>query len=349
MVLVNMLLFCAAFISTVVAFPEISHWKKSDTLLQRRAICYGDDTLQSFREWIVDSEPYCSSLLGIVDVISTLPPATSRTGFDPQTEYAETINGGTSTLTVTQTALPQPNNPYYNASLPVTNSSAISGSPSASIQLVTTVSMTSTRINTIYSTGTGLPYPINTTSVLPPYPTPNITVGTSPTSAPTLNTSSISSTSTTSSLLPIGTSIAPGGCSGSNGQPSINNTIYTLPSGEQYQLQCYRAYGGPISIGLDQTYFRDCINECSVVNQGFSAVRCYGVTWMKYAQGVHCNLKSQTGLGNYTTEYESVSAVLLTGVPEPIVGEFVNREGKTGGVSEPLDDDPNTWKVVRGG
>ena len=74
-----MLLLYAAFVTTALAAPEISRWRKADVFLQEREPCYDDDTFSSFREWIVDSEPYCSSLLGIVDDTSTLPPATSRT------------------------------------------------------------------------------------------------------------------------------------------------------------------------------------------------------------------------------------------------------------------------------
>lgn len=74
-----LILYAAALGGTVVAFPEVSQWKKADVMLQERGTCYDDDTLLSFRDWIVDSEPYCSSLLKLVDVTSTLPPATSRT------------------------------------------------------------------------------------------------------------------------------------------------------------------------------------------------------------------------------------------------------------------------------
>ncbi|KAL9601888.1 MAG: hypothetical protein Q9219_002241 [cf. Caloplaca sp. 3 TL-2023] len=426
-----MLFLYAALFGTVLSFPEHSYRKKGDGSLQDRAVCYDDDISLSFRKWILDSEPYCSSLLGIEDVTSTLPPGTSRTttttiiddvttlpgtltvpqvtaletttttvgrvlkreaaatitstidvepqpypyeynyvsslalsmhrdaaiassvfsacsclsiapktvssqatiqttrtisGRIPATKYAATVTGGTSTLTVTQTVLPQPTVPSYNASISSANNGSISNT---SLPTVTTISLTSTRINTIYSTGTGLPFSHNTTSISPPYPAGNTTSRASPTSAPSSvrppssSSSSIPTTSsTTSSLLPIGTSIAPGGC------PTINNTIYSLPTGEQYQLQCYRAYGGPVSIGLDQPYFRDCIDECSTVNRGFSAIRCFGVTWLKYAQGIHCNLKGQSVLANYTTDYMAVSAVLLTGVPVPVFGAFPNRAAR---------------------
>ena len=73
------MLFIAVLLGLAVAYPEISRRKESGVLLQERAVCYIDDILSSFQYWRRDSEPYCSSLLGIEDVTSTLPPATSRT------------------------------------------------------------------------------------------------------------------------------------------------------------------------------------------------------------------------------------------------------------------------------
>ena len=52
--------------------------RKLSDLLFEREICYEDDTLLSFEYWIVDSAPYCKSLLGIVDFTSTISQ-TSRT------------------------------------------------------------------------------------------------------------------------------------------------------------------------------------------------------------------------------------------------------------------------------
>ncbi|KAL8734539.1 MAG: hypothetical protein Q9166_001439 [cf. Caloplaca sp. 2 TL-2023] len=160
----------------------------------------------------------------------------------------------------------------------------------------------------------------------------------------------IKPSSTSSSSRPIGTSINPEGC------PSINNTILTTTNGQQYQIQCYREYGGPVSIGLDQPYFRDCIEQCSHVNAGFSAVRCYGTTWLKYASGIHCNLKTQSALSSYTTNYEAVSAVRLTGVVPPIVGQFRGGAGadgaeeNTGGAGNRAqlpDDRPGTRRMAK--
>ncbi|KAI4126619.1 MAG: hypothetical protein LQ338_003641 [Usnochroma carphineum] len=246
----------------------------------------------------------CSCLhLAPKTVSSQATVRTTRTirGLGEETEYAATVTAGTSTLTVTSTVLPQPVSPYFNASEPSANSTSY-----------VTVSSTSTRYSTIYSTGTPLtPYSLNTTSS-PPYPTSNSS------SAPALPTSAPSST--TSSFLPIGTSIV---IDGHAGCPYINNTVFTTSEGEQYQIQCYRAYGGPVSIGLDRPHLLDCIEECDTVNAGFSAIRCYGITWLKYAtSGVHCNLKAQSALVNGTYDVLSASAVLLTGVTSPVTGAW---------------------------
>lgn len=72
-------LFVAALLGSALAHPEFSPREEADTVLQERAICYYDDTFLSFMYWRVDAEPYCSKLLNIKDVTSTLGPATSRT------------------------------------------------------------------------------------------------------------------------------------------------------------------------------------------------------------------------------------------------------------------------------
>ncbi|KAL8702737.1 MAG: hypothetical protein Q9201_004090 [Fulgogasparrea decipioides] len=463
------MLLSAALFGLAFAYPELSRPEEADVFLQERGVCYEDDTLLSFEYWRLDSEPYCSSLLGIEDVTSTLLPATSRTttttlsevattlgttltvaqvtvsvtttsiaghvgrrekaatitstvGMQPQpyyaynpvpsilsyadrhasiassvysacsclhispktvssqttvqttrtvsgvsdrTEAAATVTIGTITTTITETAWPHPDYPY-----PVANSSSCSAN--SSILVSSSLSVPSISLVTIYgsSAGTGLPYPTSTSYISPASNTTSPTrtsITTSPTTTslatslpPPLNTTLVLPSTTLSSLLPIGTSIDPRGC------PTINNTIYTLPSGQQYQIQCYRAYGGPVSIGLDQPHLLDCLEECSTVNAGFSAIRCFGVTWLKYGNGVHCNLKAQSALFNYMNDYLAASGVLLTDVPAPVVGVFQNKIGGAGtgtGVEgagdvgettgaqtvkgQLSDNAPGTWRVGR--
>lgn len=77
--MIRRLIAVSTVFSQASAVPDLSRLKNINLLLQHRAVCLYDDTLLSFQYWIVDSEPYCSSLLGIHDVTKTLPPATSRT------------------------------------------------------------------------------------------------------------------------------------------------------------------------------------------------------------------------------------------------------------------------------
>lgn len=84
------------------------------------------------------------------------------------------------------------------------------------------------------------------------------------------------------------------------------------------------------------------------MNDGFSAIRCYGVTWLKYSAGVHCTLKAQSALVSGTYNVLAASAVLLTGVPPPVVGEFKGQGGGLGdgiGKGQLGDDDAGTWRV----
>ncbi|KAL8658885.1 MAG: hypothetical protein Q9226_000720 [Calogaya cf. arnoldii] len=375
-------LFVVALLGSALAYPEISRRGEADILLQKRAICYDDDTLLSFKYWRVDAEPYCSSLLNINDLTSTLQPATSRTtinGSTERTEAAATVTSGASTMTVTETLGAQGN--YYAYDVYSQPSSVLSSdvaggissdslSPSVTASSVPPVTATSVLsvssdttggllLGSFVSSFTALNLSTASTSLIDSYSTGTGSGprgGASTTSAPYTATLSVATlpsyipslipTSTTSSSLPvdttIGDSIDPEGC------PGLNNTIWTNTYGKQYQLQCFRFYGGPISIGLDQPHFRECIEQCSLVNAGFSAVRCYGVTWLKYGDGIHCNLKSQTALREYTTNYEAVSAVLLTGVPPPVVGLFRGAGPSSGNLGGKLPDDHSgTWRRAK--
>lgn len=57
---------------------------------------------------------------------------------------------------------------------------------------------------------------------------------------------------------------------------------------------------------------------------------------------MRCNLKSQSVLAKGYEDFMAASAVLLTGVPEPVVGEL---KGGLGGTAELADDDAGTWRV----
>ena len=118
------------------------------------------------------------------------------------------------------------------------------------------------------------------------------------------------------SYVAIGKSIDLDGC------PTENHTVYNDPNGQVYQIQCYVDYSGPTYIGLNETNFAECLQECSNINLGFSAISCYGATFSPYATGIGCNLKTQDGLTTYTESVQFISAVLITGVPPPVIGEW---------------------------
>ncbi|KAL8791506.1 MAG: hypothetical protein Q9213_000123 [Squamulea squamosa] len=260
----------------------------------------------------------CSCLRTTPKTVSTQSTTESTrtiTGSDGVTQAAVTVTSGTFTLTVTERSPNYyPYQSYVDSSSSANSSSTRRPLTGSSIPSVTasSISIVLPTFNNSYSTGTGSgPRGGASTS------TPSAAINTTLPSVPSL----LPSSSTTSSLRPVGTSINPAGC------PTENNTIYTTSNGQQYQLQCYRVYGGPVSIGLDQPYFRNCIDQCSLVNAGFSAIRCFGVTWLQYDEGIHCNLKGQSALSNYTTSILAVSAVLLTGVQPPIIGQFKGSLG----------------------
>ncbi|KAI4091664.1 MAG: hypothetical protein LQ339_008076 [Xanthoria mediterranea] len=468
-------LFLAALLGSALADPEFSRRGEPDSLLQGRGICYDDDTFRSFKYWRVDAEPYCSKLLNIQDVTSTLGPATSRTttttvsssvrtlptttvakataystvtitagdrqkrenaatvsaegyvqsmlsgantnasiassvysacsclsitpktvstqstvqttrtitGSIDATEAAATVtSSGTSTLTVTEIiTIPAQGNYYpyqvYGSSsslassssagvplsassipsdtAPIISSGRASAIPSnttlffssgvASLVLSgTTPSLSTAPINgySSYSTGNGSG-PRGGSSAASTTYTATLPAVTLPSYVPSIIPSNTTSSQTPESTN-IGVSIDPEGC------PGINNTIWTNSYGQQFQLQCYRFYAGPISIGLDQPHFRECMEQCSLVNAGFSAIRCYGVTWLKFGDGIHCNLKGQSALASYTTNYQAVSAVLLSGVVQPIVGLFRGAgagSGNVGGKTQTPDDNPGTWRMAK--
>ncbi|KAL8777886.1 MAG: hypothetical protein Q9203_002307 [Teloschistes exilis] len=418
------MLVLAALFGLAFAHPEVSRPREADTLLKERGTCFYDDTLLSFQYWRLDSEPYCSSLLGVQDFTSTLPSATSRstttivstdlttasttftvpavTAFTTVTLTASNISKRQNAATITSTIDVVPT-PYYaynsvpemvsdasrNASIAASVYSACSclklspktvssqgtvplirtitgqAQGTAAASTVTSGTSTSTITETIItlpyfpanastssnntngsafapstetgpitSGGTGLLYP-NITSI--PYQVTNTTYSYTP--API----TLASTTLTAQD-PFATSVGKGGC------PSVNNTVYTLPGGQQYQIQCYRTYGGSVAIGIDAPHLVECLAMCSMANSGFSAIRCFGVSWMPYpTTGLHCNLKAQTSLLNFTTNFFAASAVLLTGVPPPVVGVFDNgRSGGSIGGNLP-DDDPGTWRKGRKG
>ncbi|KAL8666892.1 MAG: hypothetical protein Q9202_001132 [Teloschistes flavicans] len=94
--------------------------------------------------------------------------------------------------------------------------------------------------------------------------------------------------------------------------PGLNGTTVILPDGQVFAVVCGTNYGGPVDVGLYENSFGQCVQDCGIANNGFSAVRCRGVTYMPYNSGtaVNCFLKNAAGLEDYTADPNSVSAVL---------------------------------------
>ncbi|KAL8887374.1 MAG: hypothetical protein Q9215_005036 [Flavoplaca cf. flavocitrina] len=321
-----------------------------------QSMCSGANTNASIASSVYSACSCLNIAPKTVQTQSTIQSTRTITGSIVQTEAAATITSGTFTVTVTETLSHQGGYyPYqvYTDSSSLTSSSSTGGTLSGSfVPSITASSEPSDEVpspsvgpdtfNTSYSTGIGSgPKGGGASTTFAPYPAID-------TSLPPSSVADPIPSSTISSILPVGTSVDPAGC------PRENNTIYTNSYGQQYQLQCYRFYSGAISIGLDQPNFRTCIEQCSRVNAGFSAIRCYGVTWLQYEEGgIHCNLKSQGALASYTTNYLAVSAVLLTGVPPPVVGQFRtagnDEESKTAveGKAQLPDNHPWTWRMAK--
>ena len=169
------------------------------------------------------------------------------------------------------------------------------------------------------SLGSRIPLPL---SILPPYPTngssllpslltsaPFVSI---PASAPT---QSGGSRSASSSYGPIASPITPSLC------PSGNATVLETPYGDQYQIQCSRQYIATSLFEVSVPSFDDCIGVCSTRNEGFSDISCFGITWTPSNTDSPCGLKIQSDFESYATDDYAVSAILLTGVGDP-VGAF---------------------------
>ena len=172
-------------------------------------------------------------------------------------------------------------------------------------------------VRTIYNTVTSTGRPSLKSPALSniPYPThANSTVSTtssSPanTSVPPQGTASAPSTSLTRQDESAG-----GQC------PGANNTLFTTTGFDQYQVQRYRRYSYQRQLfGVQGLDFPDCVEECSLTNQAFAEFQCFGITWVNTTDSSpQCNLKTRSGLVSYVTSEDTISAILLSGVNDPI-------------------------------
>ncbi|KAL9019437.1 MAG: hypothetical protein Q9185_003329 [Variospora sp. 1 TL-2023] len=213
---------------------------------------------------------------------------------------------------INSTSLPQPASgipiPSSNATI---TSSASAGYSTAPTNLSTTVTPSSPQPSTLTVTSivpTGFPqYPVNASEIIPP---PSATLSVTSISVPanvtipsTSFTTDASATSSAPSVLP---TLDPRNC------PGLNGTIVTLPDGQQFAVVCETAFGGPIDIGLVEPTFQKCLEDCGEANNGFSAVRCRGVTYLPLDQGgQNCYLKNQAALLESQHTELAVSAILI--------------------------------------
>ncbi|KAL8693836.1 MAG: hypothetical protein Q9218_001392 [Villophora microphyllina] len=93
--------------------------------------------------------------------------------------------------------------------------------------------------------------------------------------------------------------------------PGLNGTIVTLPDGQEFAVVCETEYGGPVDIGLTEATFGSCVLDCGNANNGFSAVRCRGVTYFPNNIGQNCFWKNLAALSDFDMNDGAVSAVLI--------------------------------------
>ncbi|KAL8970088.1 MAG: hypothetical protein Q9183_001686 [Haloplaca sp. 2 TL-2023] len=99
--------------------------------------------------------------------------------------------------------------------------------------------------------------------------------------------------------------------------PGLDGTTIDLTDGQQFAVVCETDYGGPVSVGLIEDSFQDCVLSCATANNGFSAVRCRGVTYYRdtTAPAQNCFFKNLGSLDQAVQRENAVSAVLIN-VPQ---------------------------------
>ncbi|KAI4197369.1 MAG: hypothetical protein LQ346_003022 [Caloplaca aetnensis] len=208
-------------------------------------------------------------------------------------------------------------------------SRATSGSPTPSANLSSVVlpsfpvsqTVTVTSFGpTVTSLGPTVTSPGETISY--PYPQNFTSFMSSP--ANTITVSAISYAGNTSILTyssPTSTSTSPGTVSpvpstapilNIDNCPGLNSTVVALSDGQQFAVVCETEFSGPVDIGLQERNFQDCIQDCGVANNGFSAVRCRGVTYYpNRVTGPNCFFKNAAALMSAVENELAVSAVLI--------------------------------------
>ena len=98
-----------------------------------------------------------------------------------------------------------------------------------------------------------------------------------------------------------------------SGCPITDQTLYTAADGEEFQLSCDIVYSGDQTYGVNENDIYDCIEDCAQTNQGFSGLRCHGVTWYPASDTEpNCFYKSTAQVAYYTNYTGTISALLLS-------------------------------------
>ncbi|KAL8696849.1 MAG: hypothetical protein Q9201_007445, partial [Fulgogasparrea decipioides] len=197
--------------------------------------------------------------------------------------------------------------PSSGFSIPPANFSSTSrgtsGFPSLSTNLSSLVSATVTRPSTS----------VSSTPQVPTYPSVIFsTISVTPTATPTAaNISTPAASSTVAANTASSTATAALSSVNIDRCPGLNGTRVTLEDGQKFEVVCETQYGGPVDIGLSERTFGECIKDCGTANNGFSAVRCRGVTYYPNNPDQNCFFKNLAGLADSSADDDAVSAVLV--------------------------------------
>ena len=244
-----------------------------------------------------------------------------QTGFDYVEEtVADTLTSGATSVMVTvlqslitrASSGPSSGLLSVNSSVPVLPP-LITGVPSGLISGIPSVNRSVTVLPPIITgVSSGLSpgiLSINSSVVGPPRiftnPTSSVTLVSSSSSA-SPDASSISTSATTSS--PITTPLP--GC------PIDNGTIYTTQN-QTFQILCDTNYGGPSDQGLVVPSLFACIDDCAVVNQGFSEDQCYGVSYSPLVGPgeSNCDFRGHQATSQPLYDPTAISAMLVPNLP----------------------------------
>ncbi|KAL8868602.1 MAG: hypothetical protein Q9174_004881 [Haloplaca sp. 1 TL-2023] len=95
--------------------------------------------------------------------------------------------------------------------------------------------------------------------------------------------------------------------------PGLDGTTIDLTDGQKFAVVCETDYGGPVTVGLIEPSFQACVLDCATANNGFSAVRCRGVTYIRNTRpgDQNCFYKNLASLDQALQNPNAVSAVLI--------------------------------------